>query len=135
MVGELWVRFAWGLRNGSRTPRALRELMILRSAQLQSADYQWNDHTAMARDAGVTGEQVEALGSWPTSDLFDEPSRACLALTDEMVAGQVTEATLGRLAEMFSPEGRVELIVTAGFYCMVPRVLDALRLTPEDTEG
>jgi len=135
MVGELWVRFAWGLRNGSRTPRALRELMILRSAQLQGAAYQWRDHTAMAREAGVPGEQVEALGSWPTSDLFDESSRACLALADEMVAGRVTDATLDRLAEMFSPEDLVELIVTAGFYCMVPRVLDALRLTPEDTAG
>ena len=133
LVGELWVRFAWGLRNGSRTPRPLRELMILRTAQLQDARYVWRDHTAMARAAGVSEEQIASLASWHFSDQFDEPTRACLALTEEMVAGHVSEGTLDRLAQSFSPEDRVELIVTAGFYCTVPRVLDALRLFPEDT--
>jgi AhpD family alkylhydroperoxidase len=132
LVGELWVRFAWGLRNGSRTPRPLRELMILRTAQLQDARYVWRDHTAMARAAGVSEEQIASLASWQSSDQFDEPTRACLVLTEEMVAGHVSEETLDRLAQWFSAEDRVELIVTAGFYCMVPRVLDALRLFPED---
>ena len=133
IVADLWIRFAWGLRQGSRTPRALRELMILRAAQLQDARYVWRDHTAMARAGGVSEEQIASLASWQSSDRFDEPTRACLALTEEMVAGRVSEETLDRLAQWFSAKDRVELIVTAGLYCMVPRVLDALRLFPEDT--
>lgn len=132
VVAELWIRFARGLREGSKTPRALRESMILRAAQLEEADYVWRDHTVMARDAGVSEEQINALTSWPSSDLFDEPTRACLALTDELVAARVSDETLDGLARWFSAEDRIELIVTAGFYCMVPRVLDALRLVPEN---
>lgn len=132
-IADLWIRFAWGLRTASKTPRALRELMILRCAQLQDAEYQWRDHTAMARDSGVSGEQVADLDRWQSSERFDEPTRACLALTDETVAGHVSEETLRRLADLFPPDERVELIVTAAFYCMVPRVLDALRLAPEQT--
>lgn len=133
IVAELWIRFAWGLRQGSKTPRALRELMILRGAQLQEAGYVWRDHTAMARAAGVSEEQIGGLASWQASDQFDEATRACLAITEEMVAGQVSDETLDRLARWFTAEDRVELIVTAGFYCMVPRVLNALRLTSGDT--
>jgi hypothetical protein len=87
----------------------------------------------MARAGGVSEEQIASLASWQSSDRFDEPTRACLALTEEMVAGRVSEETLDRLAQWFSAKDRVELIVTAGLYCMVPRVLDALRLFPEDT--
>jgi 4-carboxymuconolactone decarboxylase len=133
VVAELWIRFAWGLREGANTPRALRELMILRAAQLQEADYVWRDHIAMASAAGVSEEQIDAVASWQSSVVFDEPTRACLALIEEMVGGQVRKATLGHLERAFSAEDRVELIVTAGFYCMVPRVLDALRLAPWST--
>lgn len=133
-VAELWIRFAWGMRKEATTTRALRELMILRSAQVQGATYQWRDHTVMARNAGVSPDQVEALDSWDTSDQFDEPARAALALTDEMIGGGVSDETLERLTDHFTAGERVELIVTAGYYCMVPRVLNALRLGWDDVD-
>lgn len=127
-LAETWIEFAWNLRTRARTPRWLRELMILRSAQMQGAAYQWRDHVAMADEAGVTKEQIDALNSWETASCFDEPTRAALALTDEIVAGSVDDETLAVLAGWFEPGDRIELIITAAFYCMVPRVLDAFRL-------
>ena len=129
-VLTVWVEMAWGLRNTATTSRAVRELMILRSAQLQGADYQWSDHTAMALAAGVSPDQLAALESWNRSDLFDDPTKAALALMEEMLVGHVSDRALEELAAVFDAMQRVELIVTAGFYCMVPRVLDALRLQP-----
>lgn len=126
-----WIEMAWRLRTRARTPRALRELMILRSAQLQRAGWQWSDHFVMALAAGVSRERIEALESWEKSDLFDERARAALALTEGMLAGHVSEKVLADLEAEFDAEERVELILTAGFYCMVPRVLDALRLQPD----
>lgn len=127
---ETWIAMAWGLRTRARTPRALRELMILRCAQIQGAAYQWMDHVEMGRDAGVREEQIEALASWETSGMFDQRELRVLELTDSMIAGNVGDEVLADLAEEFDPAERVELIVTAGFYCMVPRVLNALRLEP-----
>lgn len=129
MLGA-WLEFSSSLRREPAVSRALRELMILRSAQLHDARYQWRDHVLMAAEAGVSPDQVQGLEDWASSTLFDERSRCALAFTDEMVRGEVSDATLGDLAESFSPAERIELILTAGFYCMVPRVLDALRLEP-----
>lgn len=129
-----WLEFSSSLRREPAVSRAIRELMILRSAQLHDARYQWRDHALMAEEAGVTTEQVDGLADWGSSTLFDEKSRCALGFTEEMVKGEVGDATLGDLAVLFSPAERIELILTAGFYCMVPRVLDALRLDtdPED---
>lgn len=126
---EAWIDLAWSLRQRATTPRPLRELMILRSAQLHGASYQWNDHARMAAEAGVSPEQIAALEDWRSSSLFDEPVRSALAFTEEMVSGRVEDRTLAELARHFEPGERIELMMTAGFYCMVPRVLDALRLT------
>jgi alkylhydroperoxidase family enzyme len=125
---EAWLEFSSSLRREPTVPRALRELMILRTAQLHDARYQWRDHVRMAAEVGVTPEQEHQLDDWRASTLFDEKSRCALAFTEEMVRGEVSDATLGDLAGLFSPAERIELTLTAGFYCMVPRVLDALRL-------
>lgn len=129
-VLKAWLEMAWRLRTRAKTPKSLRELMILRGAQIQEAGYQWSDHVAMALAAGVDQTQIDALGSWRESDLFSASARAALALTEEMLSGRVSDQVLDGLAAAFDAEERVELIVTAGFYFMVPRVLDALRLGP-----
>jgi len=128
---EGWLRLAGALRNGARTSRATRELMILRAAQLMNASYQWRDHREMARVAGVADGAVQALAHWQASDLFDVEQRTALALVDAMIQGHVPQEVLLELTERFSASDALELILTAGFYCMVPRVLDALRLSAD----
>lgn len=130
----IWIGMAWGLRTSATTPRALRELIILRCAHVQGSAYQWADHTSMALAAGVNQAQIDAIPEWRGSDLYDDSEAAALFLTDGMLAGHVSDEALALLEESFEPTERIELIMTAGFYCMVPRVLDALRL-PADAEG
>lgn len=125
---DIWIQMAWGLRSGATTDRALREIMILRSAHRHGATYQWADHTVMAREAGVSDEKIEAVAAWETSNAFTGTERTILALIDAMMSGSVGDDILTLLAGEFDDAERVELILTAGFYCMVPRVLDALRL-------
>jgi alkylhydroperoxidase family enzyme len=52
-----------------------------------------------------------------------------------MLAGSVPDAVHEALARHFSERERVELVLTAGFYAMVPRVLDALRVPVETPIG
>lgn len=131
----IWIGMAWGLRTRAATPRALRELIVLRCAHVQGAGYQWADHTIMALAAGVNQAQIDAVPEWDRSDQFDDDEMAALSLTDGMLAGSVSDDALALLEERFEPSERIELIMTAGFYCMVPRVLDALRLPAEDPPG
>jgi 4-carboxymuconolactone decarboxylase len=130
-----WMDFAWLLRGHTATSRRLRELMILRTALLHHSQYEWHQHRRMARDEGVPETQVAELEMWRTSDAFDECEKAALALTDAIVEGDAPAEVINELERHFGYAQRVELTVTAAFYAMVPRVLDALGVPVEGTEG
>lgn len=129
-----WMDFAWLLRGHTATSRRLRELMILRTALLHHSPYEWHQHRRMAREEGVTETQVAELEMWRTSTAFDECEKAALALTDAIVAGEVSPEIIAEVDRHFEYDQRVELTVTAAFYAMVPRVLDALDVPIEGTE-
>jgi AhpD family alkylhydroperoxidase len=128
---EAWVAFAWPLRNEARTPRGLRELVILQVAHHDGAEYERTHHEPMARAAGVTDAQIAALPAWRAAEpaTFDDVQRAVLALADEIAAGgDVDDATWAAVAEHFDHRGLVELALTASFYSCVSRVLKTLRV-------
>jgi alkylhydroperoxidase family enzyme len=126
---KAWTDFAWTLRADCETPRALRELLILRAAQLTSSQYLWDDHISFAREAGLADAQIHALSSWQSSDRFDVRERVALELVEQLVVtGRVSDASLAALESHFAAAQTVELVLTVGFYTMVPRVLDALRV-------
>jgi alkylhydroperoxidase family enzyme len=128
-----WTEFANTLRHGSRTPRALRELVILRGAQVAQSEYEWAQHLRMARKAGVREEQIRALPQWKDSKEFDPKEKAALALAEAVTQGRVTDEVYRQAMQHFDHHDYVELAVTAGFYAMVARVLDAMgvQLEPE----
>jgi 4-carboxymuconolactone decarboxylase len=128
---ESWLDFAWALREHCDTPRRLRELVILRTAQCTLSQYEWTQHRLMAAQASVDEHQVAELPMWRTSPAFTDAERAALALTDSLVEGHVPDEVNATLDEHFGPQARVELTLTAAFYCAVPRLLDALRVPVE----
>ncbi len=127
-----WTEFANSIRHDSRTPRALRELMILRTAQLAHSEYEWAHHLRMARKAGVAEAKIAALANWRTGAAFDAKERAALALTEAVMACKVTDEVHAEAKRHFSDAEYVELSLTAGFYAMVSRMLDAMRVELDD---
>jgi len=123
-----WTEFANSIRHDSRTPRALRELMILRTAQIARSEYEWAHHLRMARKAGVPEAQVSALAGWRDSTAFDARERAALALTEGVMACNVTDEVHAEVKRHFNDAEFVELSLTAAFYAMVSRMLDAMRV-------
>ncbi len=123
-----WTEFANAIRHDSRTPRSLRELMILRTAQIARSEYEWAHHLRMARKAGVEEAKIEALAGWRGSTLFDARERAALALTEAVMACDVPDAVHAEARRHFSDAEYVELSLTAAFYAMVSRMLDAMRV-------
>ena len=123
-----WTEFANAIRHHSRTPRALREIMILRTAQVAHSEYEWAHHLRMARKAEVSEAKIAALAGWRTSKAFDPKERAALALTEAVMACNVTDAVHAEVQQHFSDAEFVELSLTAGFYAMVSRMLDAMRV-------
>ena len=120
--------FADAIRHDSRTPRKLREIMILRTAQIARSHYEWAQHLKMARKAGVSENQIDELEVWRESRHFDARERAALALTEGVMACNVTDEIHRGAAAHFGHAEYVELCLTAAFYAMVSRMLDAMRV-------
>ena len=121
-----WSDFSRALRHDSRTPRALRELLILRGAQLMRSEYEWAQHLKMAREAGVSEAQIKELSSWRSSRLFDAREKAALALAEAVTQGKVSDEVYAEAMRHFDHHDYVELSITAAFYAMVGRMLDAM---------
>ena len=121
-----WSDFSEALRHDTRTPRALRELVILLGAQLMRTEYEWAQHLKMARKAGISDAQIQELSSWRKSDLFDAREKAALLLAEAVTQGKVTDEVYAEAMRHFDHHDYVELSITAAFYAMVGRMLDAM---------
>ncbi|HMN72957.1 MAG TPA: carboxymuconolactone decarboxylase family protein [Rhodoblastus sp.] len=122
-----WTGLAWPLRNAAKTPRSLRELMILRGAQIMGADYEWTHHAPMARAAGVPQAKIDALADWRASGAYSEVERAVLRLAEEITEGPgASPEAIAEARAHFSESDIVELVLTSSFYACVGRVLHSL---------
>jgi len=127
-----WTEFSKMLRHDTRTPRALRELVILRGAQLMRSEYEWAQHLAMARKAGVREAQIAELSTWRTSAQFDSREKAAIALSEAVTQGRVSDDLYAEARRHFDEHDYVELAAVAAFYAMVGRMLDAMGVQLED---
>lgn len=122
---------ARGLRYEAQTPRELRELMILRTAQLTGSEYEWAHHRVMAAAAGVPEEKVVALAAWPADDRFDERERTALRCVDEMHEIALSDEAFAALESTVGAAETIELVMLAAFYQAVARMIQALGLVVE----
>ncbi len=113
----------------TRLSPKLRELAILRVAGLTGSEYEWTQHQAIARQAGVSPQQIEAVSCWKDSADFNAEERAVLQYTDE-VAQQVTvkDETFAELRRDLDEQCTVDLTLAIGFWGMVARLLVALQV-------
>lgn len=125
-LAAAWTEFSKTLRYDTRTPRALRELVILRGAQVMRSEYEWAQHLPMARKAGVTEAQIQALASWEASPQFSDREKAALALGEAVTEGRVTDDVYAEAMQHFDHHDYVEIALVASFYAMVGRMLDAM---------
>ncbi len=123
-----WLEIAWRLRENRSTGVRLRELMIIRGAQLSECEFELIGHTIRAHAIGVTDEEIAQVAEWRDSTVFTDEERLVFEFMEQVVVGHTSDEINARLAAAFTPAERIELILTASFYCMVPRAIDALRL-------
>ncbi len=121
------------LMKSSLNPR-LRELAILRVGTLAKASYEWTQHVPIALRVGVTQPQIDALPDWKKApDRFNDQERAVLAYTDAVAEQiRVPDDIFGAVRAFLSDQQIVELTTTIGYYGMVSRILEALRIELEN---
>jgi alkylhydroperoxidase family enzyme len=113
-------------------PRRDAELLILRTAWNCGCWYEWVQHAGMATSHRLTGEIVDAIPDWPTSDACSPRQRHLLAAADELHRGRViTDATWAVLSVELRDSELIELCFLVGHYEMLAMMLNSLGVQPE----
>lgn len=135
-VGNIWklsahvpatlphfIRMGNALLSKTRLSPKLREMAILRVAELLDCEYERRAHTMFGKEVGMTEEQVQAVKDWEQSAAFDPAERATLRFADEVATkGRVQDDTFAALAKHLDADMMVELAQTIGFYGMIARI-------------
>jgi 4-carboxymuconolactone decarboxylase len=94
-----------------------REIATVRTAWLRRAEYEWTQHVRMAKNAGLSDEEVDAIMAGPDSPVWGPRDAALLRSVDEIAADRyVSDETWKRLAQDFDRQQLMDLVFTIGAY-------------------
>jgi alkylhydroperoxidase family enzyme len=126
-----WAAFGGVLLTGS-LPARERELLILRTGWHCRAAYEWGQHVAIARAAGLTDEEIERVAAGPRAPGWGDEDALVLQAADELHADAViSDATWAALAAQWSDEQLIELCMVVGQYHLVAFTLNSLGVEGE----
>ncbi len=119
------------LQTGSLST-ALKELVIVRTSQLNRTPYCLASHTALSKRLGWTDEQLAALYDSAASDLFTEREKVAVHLAEVMTldAHRYTEADFSRLRKHFEEGEIIELMAAIGLFNYFNRFNNLLQMEP-----
>jgi len=102
------------------------EALILRTAWLCRSRYEWTQHNAIGRKAGLSAKQIEAIAADPRSQLLPEQTRLLLTIVPELLDDHaLSEATYEALAQRFEPAEILEAVMLVGNYAMLAGALNS----------
>lgn len=118
------------LNTGTLT-KALKELVIVRTSQLNRTPYCLASHTTICRKLGWSDAQLAAMDQ-PVAGEFTERERVAIHLAEVMTldAHGYTGADFARLRSFFSEGEVVELMAAIGLFNYFNRFNDLLEMEP-----
>ncbi|MQY29567.1 carboxymuconolactone decarboxylase family protein [Nocardia aurantia] len=110
-----------------------RELLIMRVALLRKSGYEWVQHLFMARDAGLSDEEVSRIAYGPDAPFWDPLDAALLRATDELIDdGAIGETTWAVLASALDARQLLDVIFTVSAYDAIARMFKSVEVEMDD---
>ncbi len=118
-------------------PTRLKELVVVRTSQLNCTGYCLASHTAICLRLGWTPEHLTALNSWKDSPLFSDAEKAAIHLAEAMTlhSHQYSDEEMARLRSFYSEGEVVELMAAIGLFNYFNRFNNLLRMEPTQPAG
>lgn len=128
-IAKGWEALLTAVRNKNSLPASLRELMILRVAVLNRAQFEFDAHVPHALKAGVNDQQIELIQKDKITSGFTDLEILVMELTDVMTREiQVPDDLYNKVKAHFNDREILEVVTTISAYNMVSRLLNALHV-------
>ena len=126
-----WSQFGGVLLTG-KLPARDRELLILRTGHLCDAEYELHQHERIAKEAGVTAEELERVRAGADAEGWDDFDAALLRAAAELHASsRISDETWATLAERYDERQLIEVCMVVGQYHLVAFTLNSLGVQVE----
>ena len=131
-LASAWLAYnAVLLQEGSLAPR-LRELVVLRVAHRSGCRYEWLQHRRIGANAGLTGEQLDAVTHGAAAAVWTPLERLLLTATDELLDGTVIhDDTWAALEQVLDTRQLLEVPFIVGTYLCLAMVMNSVALEPD----
>jgi len=94
-----------------------RELLVLRVAVLRNCEYERLQHEVLARDAGLSADEIARTTEGPDAGSWSDLDRALLRATDELIRdGSIADGTWAALEAALDVEQLMDVVFTIGAY-------------------
>jgi alkylhydroperoxidase family enzyme len=128
-----WLVFANHILGKSTLAPRERELIILRIGYLCQAGYEWGQHVVIAREAGMTDEEIRSAKTGPDTAGLSELDRLLLLATDELHHdAHISDSTWAGLSQHLSTQQLMDVVFTVGQYNMVSMALNSFGVQLDD---
>jgi uncharacterized peroxidase-related enzyme len=110
----------------------LKELIIVRTSQLNVTPYCLASHTILARGLGWTDDQLTHLADWPHREDFTPAEKAALRLAETVTrdAHGLSDEQYSELRTFYNEGEIVELLCAIGLFNYFNRFNNALKMEP-----
>ncbi|OBH49969.1 carboxymuconolactone decarboxylase family protein [Mycobacterium sp. E2479] len=136
-LAKAFLRFNVHLLTSSTLPARVRELAILRVAHRRQCAYEWSHHVRMAKDEGLTDDQIAAVqrfGDDSGAD-FDAFDRAVITGVDELDdKSELSDLTWAALGERLNDQQRMDFVFTVGCYALLAMAFNTFGVQLEPAE-
>jgi len=114
------------LRFGTSIERRLSEIAIITTGARWQAEFEWWAHARMAREHGVAGAVVDAIGDGEDPPFEADDERAVYAVARQLAhAGCLDREIYDDAHRYLGDAGMVELVSLCGYYTLISFLLNA----------
>jgi len=125
-AGRRMVSLGGTLRFGTSIERRLSEIAIITVGARWQAEFEWWAHAPMAREHGVAGAVVDAIGRGEDPPFEADDERAVYAVARELgQSGRLDQETYDAAHRLLGDAGMVELVSLCGYYTLISYLLNA----------
>lgn len=110
-----------------------RELIVMRVAAVRKCGYEWAQHLFVARDCGLSDEEIARIAYGPDAPFWSALDAALLQAVDELIEdGAISEKTWQALFLDLDKQQVLDLIFTVGAYDTLARMFSSFELELDD---